>query len=444
MKVNCLPEDPGVSGWYGILPSFPARSSLQKDQHCDCLIVGAGFTGLNAARRLSELRQSERIVVLEANRVAEGPAGRNSGFMIDLPHVLSSKDYAGDAHNDAGEIRLNRAGIEYALAAAENFGMSAEAIARSGKINGAITSRGVKHNDDYAKHLQALSEPYERIDAAGMMRLTGSDSYIDGLYTPGTAMIQPALYIQHLAGGIETNGVKIYERSPVLSIKPSEGQWFAKTPAGSITAKQIILSVNGHLQSFGYYPQHLMHIFTYASMTRALSAAETKAMGGEARWGLTPADSLGTTVRRISGTGGDRLIIRNRATYEPSMIVDSSRLGKFAQSHDRSFRDRFPKLSKVNMEYCWGGKLCLSRNNVSVFGEIEENLYAACCQNGLGTAKGTIAGKLVAELASEQRSSLVDDLLCEAPPRRLPPSAIASVGAGVMLRFGEYRAGKEL
>jgi glycine/D-amino acid oxidase-like deaminating enzyme len=34
-------------------------------------------------------------VLLEAGRVAEGAAGRNSGFMIDLPHELTSEDYAG-------------------------------------------------------------------------------------------------------------------------------------------------------------------------------------------------------------------------------------------------------------------------------------------------------------------------------------------------------------
>ncbi|MCA9772984.1 MAG: FAD-dependent oxidoreductase, partial [Myxococcales bacterium] len=49
-------------------------------------IIGAGFAGLAAARRLAQLRPQDTVVILEARAVAEGPAGRNSGFMIDLPH----------------------------------------------------------------------------------------------------------------------------------------------------------------------------------------------------------------------------------------------------------------------------------------------------------------------------------------------------------------------
>ena len=35
--------------------------------------------------------------MLEAGVVGDGPAGRNSGFIIDLPHEVSSEDYGGDS-----------------------------------------------------------------------------------------------------------------------------------------------------------------------------------------------------------------------------------------------------------------------------------------------------------------------------------------------------------
>jgi hypothetical protein len=96
----------------------------------------------------------------------------------------------------------------------------------------------------------------------------------------------------------------------------------------------------------------------------------------------------------------------------------------------------------IQYRYRWGGRLCLSRNSVSVFGEIEPNLFAACCQNGLGTAKGTIAGKLCAELASDVSSSLLDDQLADDEPSRLPPAPIVVLGASVILRWCEYPAGR--
>ena len=39
------------------------------------LVIGAGFAGLAAAKRLSQLRPEDRIVLLEGKRVAEGPGG---------------------------------------------------------------------------------------------------------------------------------------------------------------------------------------------------------------------------------------------------------------------------------------------------------------------------------------------------------------------------------
>ena len=59
---------------------------------------------------------------------------------------------------------------------------------------------------------------------------------------------------------------------------------------------------------------------------------------------------------------------------------------KVVRDHERSFQRRFSMLKGVEMEHRWGGRLCLSWNNVPVFGELEENMFAACCQNGLGVS----------------------------------------------------------
>ena len=444
INVSRMPHDPGPAAWNSLLPSIPSQPELTNQVKADFLVIGGGFAGLSAARRLQELCPTQSIVLLEATRIAEGPAGRNSGFMIDVPHDLASDDYGGSDVSDRRDTLLNRAGIAYALDAKESYGMCDEAIVVSGKINGAITERGVKHNRAYAQHLKNLSEPFETLDAQQMQAITGSASYLQGLYTPGTAMLQPALYIRNLAKAIASEGVSIYENSPVLSLHQKDNYWLAKTPVGLVSAPKVILSVNGHLESFGFFKRHLMHVYTYGSMTRALSDKEVALLGGESRWALTPADPLGTTVRRISGIGGHRLIVRNRATFDARLSVPDSRIQQVARTHDRSFTDRFPQLSHVDMEYRWGGRLCLSRNNVSVFGEIEKNLFSACCQNGLGTAKGTVSGKLAAELACGQSSELLTHQLSYEEPKKLPLKPLATIGANAVLRWGEFRAGKEL
>jgi len=256
-------------------------------------------------------------------------------------------------------------------------------------------------------------------------------------------MIQPAMFVRGVAAGLRSNRVSLHEMSPVTRLE-RDRDWVATTPKGQVRAPRVILAVNGHLNSFGYVPGRLMHVFTYASMTRALSAHEVAQLGGEAAWGLTPADPLGTTVRRISGTGGDRIIIRNRFTFDPKLEVSDGRIGRVAKDHDRAFAARFPGLAGVEMDYRWGGRLCLSRNNVQVIGELEEGLYSACCQNGLGTAKGTLAGELAAELALGGTSPALGRALTAEAPTRLPPVPLTGFAANAYLRLQEARAGGEL
>ena len=88
--------------------------------------------------------------------------------------------------------------------------------------------------------------------------------------------------------------------------------------------------------------------------------------------------------------------------------------------------------------------MCLSWNNVPALGEVEDGLFLACCQNGLGTAKGTLHGMLMAELASGVGSELLDEVMAQDAPRRLPPEPFACLGANAVLRWCEMKAGREL
>ena len=443
MKVTKLPKDPGVTGWNAILPEAPDAEVLEGRITADWLVIGAGYAGLAAARRLAQLHPRDQIVVLEASRVGHGPAGRNSGFMIDLPHDLASDDYGGALKKDLAQTRANRAGIGFAAEMAAEYGLSGEAFALSGKTNAAASERGHQHHLDFAEHLTRMGEAHEVLDAQQMREMTGTEYYRSGLFTPGTAMIQPAMFVRGVARGISSNRVKVFEGSPVTALTRN-GVWQAQTPKGAVSAPRVILAVNGHANSFGHFAGQLLHVFTYASMTRTLDAGECAALGGEARWGVTPADPMGTTVRRINGTGGDRIVVRNRFTCDPSMEVSDARIARVGRDHDAAFAARFPMLSGVGMEYRWGGRLCLSWNNVPALGEVEDGLFLACCQNGLGTAKGTLHGMLMAELASGVGSELLDEVMAQDQPRKLPPKAVTWLGANAVIRRGERKAGREL
>ena len=126
------------------------------------------------------------------------------------------------------------------------------------------------------------------------------------------------------------------------------------------------------------------------------------------------------------------------------MTVSRKMLSKAFKTHDNSFRKRFPMLKNLQMEYRWGGQLCLSRNNVQVVKKLADQLYSACCQNGLGTAKGTLAGICAAELATNNVSKTTKMLENEENPQLLPPKPLAYIGANAFIKLQEFKAGKEL
>jgi glycine/D-amino acid oxidase-like deaminating enzyme len=431
------PADRPGSGWYEILPPSGPAQELDGKLAAEWVVVGAGFAGLAAARRLTQLRPGDRIVVLDAQRVGFGSAGRNTGFMIDLPHELQSDSYAGGLDSDRKQIAMNRAAIAFAVEAAEEYGLK-DYFNPCGKYHGAADARGRKALEAFEFHLSRLGEPYSHLDATDLKKLTGTDYYASGTYTPGTAMIQPVGYIRGLADGMRDR-VKIFENSPVTRIETGRPHTI-HTPKGRVTGANVILAVNGYLESFALFERRLIQIYLHASMTRAMSADERRDLGGEADWGLIPADPSGTTVRRIKE---GRIVIRNTVTYNPSMACAERQLARAGRAHDESFRARFPMLKGVDMEYRWSGQICLSWNSVPAFGEVEDGVYAAGCQNGLGVCKGTLHGMLIADLATGSNEPLVSDVLAMDKPKKLPPEPFMSLGANLNIWWMQRRAGAD-
>ena len=56
---------------------------LQNSDECEWLIVGAGYTGLSAARKLGQLYPDKKIILVDAQLAGEGASSRNSGYLVD-------------------------------------------------------------------------------------------------------------------------------------------------------------------------------------------------------------------------------------------------------------------------------------------------------------------------------------------------------------------------
>jgi cation diffusion facilitator CzcD-associated flavoprotein CzcO len=81
--ISTQPKNDNSCGWIKQLPPRRSRPSLSGEQHADWVVLGAGYTGLAAARQLSILHPQSRIILLEGQNAGEGSSARNSGFLVD-------------------------------------------------------------------------------------------------------------------------------------------------------------------------------------------------------------------------------------------------------------------------------------------------------------------------------------------------------------------------
>ena len=57
--------------------------SLKSNENCEWIIIGAGYTGLSAARKLGQLHPNQKIILIDAQLAGEGASSRNSGYLVD-------------------------------------------------------------------------------------------------------------------------------------------------------------------------------------------------------------------------------------------------------------------------------------------------------------------------------------------------------------------------
>ncbi len=437
-----FPREIGENGWLKIGTCQYSAPSVDQNHTCDWLIIGAGFAGISSAKRLTELRSGDKIILIDALGIGEGAAGQNSGFMIDIPHNINTKgDYISSLEKDKNTISLHREAIEFSTQMVEEFGIGKEVFNKVGKLNGAATFKGISFNQDYRKQLDALGEDYKLLDSRQMFEITGSNYYKQGIYTPGTILIQPAEYIKRIAEKL-SNRIQVFQKSPIIKLEKIKNNWIANTLKGSISAKKIIFAINGHINNFGLYKNKLIHIFTYSSLTKKF---DKKLIGGENFWGLTSSNPIGTTIRKFDvDENHSRILIRNTWRCRQNLESNKKDFKDSCHQHRISFNKRFPQIKDISFEYSWGGRVCLSLNESPAFGEIDENLYSACCSNGLGTVKGTLAGKLIVDKACQSNSSQLVKFENFDNPSNLPPNLLTQIGANLRIKYREKTAGEDL
>lgn len=429
MKNAFFPDYPDCCGWNALLPPRAPRASAKGDISAKYAVVGAGFTGLAVARRLSELDPTADIVVLEAITVGEGSSGRNSGF-------LAPADIAGSI--DANTVEKNVARNRYV---AEGFEWLLEPITRNkiecdlhqtGRIKAAATLGGEGAVHDLLKIVRALKVPHTLLDAAQLQARIGTGYYRLGIFTEVGHLCQPAALIRGIADTMPPT-VRLYEQSPMVSMRKA-GKWRLETPDALVTADTVIMATNSSIKNFGYLRDRLVTIYTYAAITEAMSTADSAKLGSMPSWGVLPAHRLGTTLRRV---GSNRFMVRSIYSYERGISADVAHAELLARFH-RRYRD----LAHVEFEHIWGGTTALTMNGAPFWGKVDDDLFASAGCNGSGIVKGTILGKRLAEhITGQDVASGV--LAAYGTANWIAPEPFRTIGFNVVSAVERRRAGLE-
>ena len=433
-----LPQDDNTNGWSALLPPRTPTAPLQGDLKVDWLIIGAGYAGLNAARRLAEAEPGASIAVVDSGVVGENASGRNSGFAIDLPHSSAPSDAAVEAGRRV--IRVNRFAVDQLDRLVNEQGVDC-AWDKRGRYHVAVTEKVANESlKPYVRNLETWNEPHEYLTRDALRQRLGTDYYAAAVYTPGTHLLNPAALVRGMADTLPAN-VKLFEKSAVIEAELQGTAPYARTAHGRINAGRVILTVNAFSQSFGVWRERQVPVLLFVSLTHRLTPAQLAQLGSDTAWGVTPAHGVAGSTVRLTHDG--RLMIRQGFEYSPTLATHEGRRAQAKAMNLDLLRRRFPQLGPIELEHFWMGWLAVSHNHAPAFGQIGDRAWSASCCNGSGIVRHTAAGTLIADVALGRQNPLIDDFLIEGTASYIPPRPFRDVGVGLALAWDMWRGKAE-
>ncbi|WP_207286390.1 FAD-binding oxidoreductase [Pseudomonas sp. FW300-N2A2] len=428
-------------GWIAQAGSSAARGPLKGTVKADWLIIGAGITGLSAAHSLAQLHPQARIVIVDRQRAAQGASARNSGFVVGHEHptrdeLIGNHGFAGyevdtaisRAASDEVRQRIARHGIECDFRDCGYF----FAVSDPGKLTDV---------EGKLATLRAVGASAEFLQGEQLSEKLGTRHYQAAIWCgQGNALLQPAKYVKGLLDALP-DSVTVFENTDITGLERlGKGRIRANGIAGSIEATQVMVCLNAFIPRSGIEDSGTFPMELSASLTRPLSDEEFQSIGAVEPWGVLSTRPLGATVRL---TPDRRVMIRNTAEYRSRDLTDSELLHR-RKHHVLGLQRRFPFLGEQDIQYTWTGHLSASRTGQPFFGKVEEGVYAVAGCNGSGVARGTLWGRLLAEMASGTSSPILESVMRRAQPGWLPPKPLLDIGAMLRMRVEAVRARTEI
>jgi glycine/D-amino acid oxidase-like deaminating enzyme len=378
-----------ASYWHDTAAAFAGGAAGPVQGHFDVAVIGGGFTGLGAALQFA--KAGAKVVVLEAEQAGSGASGRNGGHLNNgLAHsYLAAKAELGQQR----AIALYKA-LDSSIDTLEAL-IADEKIAcdfrRAGKLK--LASKPA-HFDAIARNFEAVNrevDPDTALLSAGDLQPEIGSPFFGAMLSRKSAMMHMGRFAAGLAEAAARHGAIIFEKAAVTDRARVGKDHRLKTARGSLSADQILLATGAYTTSnFGYFRRRIIPVGSFIIATRPLTDAEVASVMPGNRTCVTSMN-IGNYFRL---SPDKRLIFGGRARF--SATSDQRSDAKSAVILKQSLARIFPQLAGVEIDYCWGGLVDLTKDRYPRAG-CHDGIWYAMGYSGHGAQLSTHLGMIIAD-----------------------------------------------
>lgn len=375
------------------MPNWPARSALPAT--ADVIIIGAGYTGLNAAYELAS-RYQQDVVVVEANELAWGCSGRNAGFVMPATGRRSYQQW----------LKLTDLPTTQAIHAEQQLGISRvrQLIAAANRDCQQQTGGYLKLTHAPAP-VQALTKQFELLQRLGdsAQLLTDREeiaSFIQSpiaraaLHYPQSFAVNPMQLAAATAELAQAAGAKLVTNACVNDWQSTTDGHQLSTSAGTIRASKVIIASNG------YTPNHLhpkihgraLPVLSSIIVTQPLTPSQLSATGLSAKYQFMDTRALKYYFRLLPD---GRLLFGGRGAIKGKDAQHPRYAGHLRQA----LLQTFPALAELSVDYFWSGWISVALDDYPRIYEVAPNVYTSMGYCGAGVSFSSLAGQRLAELS---------------------------------------------